>query len=88
MNSNSPTAILEGMIEYLKPDDNYIDNSHEMLSPRQVSEELKLHINTVYRIISTCQLRVYNLSVGRDKTYYRIKREDLQDYLDERYCVR
>ena len=88
MNSNSPTAILDSMIQSLKPDDKYIDDSHQMLSPRQVAEELKLHINTVYRIIGTGQLRAYNLSSGRDKTYYRISREDMNDYLEERYCVK
>ena len=85
MNSDSPIAILDRLIEDIKPEQ---INSHEMLSPGQVAEELKLHINTVYRIISTGQLRVYNLSCGGDKTYYRIKREDLDDYLDERYSVR
>ena len=86
MKSNSSMAILEGLIEDIKTDT--IDDSYEMLSPRQVAKELNLHINTVYRIISTGQLRVYNLSVGRDKTYYRISREDLEDYLHERYCVK
>ena len=84
MNCDSPIAIIDSMIESLKP--NSINDSYELLSPKEVGEILKLHINTVYRIISTGQLRAYNLSSGRDKTYYRIKREDLEDYLEERYC--
>ena len=69
-------------------DDNYIDDSHELLSPKQVAEYLGMHINSIYRIIGSGQLRAYNLSSGRDKTFYRIKRGDLENYLEERYCVR
>ena len=86
MNSNSSMAILGGMIQSLKP--NNIDDRYQLLSPKEVGEMLKLHINTVYRIIGNGQLRAYNLSSGRDKTYYRIRREDLDDYLSERYCAR
>ena len=48
-------------------------------------EELNLHINTVYKIIQRGDLRVYNLSVegGRDK-YFRIRRDDLEAYLESR----
>ena len=84
MNNDNPIEIIDSMIESLKTDD--IDNSMELLSQRQVSEELTLHINTVYRIISTGQLRVYNLS-SRQKSYYRISREDMQEYLSERYSI-
>lgn len=88
MNSNNPIAILDGMIESLKSDDNYIDDGHEMLSPGQVAGELKLHIGTVYKLIGDGQLKAYNLSSGNRKTYYRIRRVDLENYLEERYCVR
>ena len=84
MNNTNPMAILDSMIESLKTDD--IDDSHEMLSPREVAGELKLHINTVYRIIGSGQMRAYDLSSGR-KTYYRIRRVDMENYLEERYCV-
>ena len=56
-----------------------------LLSPTQVAEELNLHINTIYKIIQRGDLRVYNLSVegGRDK-YFRIRRDDLESYLESR----
>lgn len=62
--------------------------NRNLLSPREVAEELKLHINTVYKIISDGQLKAYNLSSGDRKTYYRIRRVDLENYLEERYCLR
>jgi len=80
--------LIDEMQRSLNIDDNYIDDSFELLSPKEVGGILKLHINTIYRIIGSGQLRAYNLSSGRDKTFYRIKREDLENYLDERYCVR
>ena len=56
-----------------------------LLSPTEVAEELNLHVNTVYKIIQRGDLRVYNLSVdgGRDK-YFRIRRDDLESYLESR----
>jgi excisionase family DNA binding protein len=56
-----------------------------LLSPTQVAEELNLHVNTVYKIIQRGHLTVYNLSVegGGDK-YFRIRRDDLEDYLESR----
>lgn len=87
MKTRTPLPTLEQLIQSLKTDD-FEDDSHEMLSPREVSEEIKLHINTVYRIIQTGQLKAYDLSIGSRKTYYRIKRVDLENYLEERYCVR
>ena len=87
MNNKTSIPILDNLIKSLKQDD-YIDDSQEMLSPREVAEELKMHINTIYGIIGTGQLKAYNLSMGDRKTYYRIKRVDLENYLEERYCVR
>jgi excisionase family DNA binding protein len=56
-----------------------------LLSPTEVAEELNLHINTIYKIIQRGHLTVYNLSVegGRDK-YFRIRRDDLESYLESR----
>ena len=57
----------------------------EWLAPSQVAQELGMHINTIYRIIQSGQLVVYDLTVGRGgKTYYRIKRSDFEDWLDGR----
>ena len=54
----------------------------QWLSPREVAEELGLHINTVYKIIQSGRLAVYNITVGSgDKTYYRIRRSDLEEWL-------
>ena len=77
--------ILDNLIQSLKTDD-FEDDSHEMLSPKEVAEELKLHINSVYRIIGDGQLKAYNLSSGSRKTFYRVRRVDLENYLEERYC--
>ena len=87
MKSKTSIPILDSLIQSLKQDD-YIDDSQEMLSPTQVAKELGMHINTIYGIIQTGQLKVYNLSMGDRKNYYRIKRVDLENYLEERYCVR
>ena len=56
----------------------------EWLSPRQIADELNMHIGTIYRFIQAGQLPVYDLTVGKNgKTYYRIKRSDFEDWLDE-----
>ena len=66
------------------------DGSEDMekqqwLSPTQIADELNMHINTIYRFIQSGQLPVYDLTVGRNgKTYYRIKRSDFEDWLDDR----
>ena len=87
MKSKTTIPILDSLIQSLKTDD-FVDDSYELLSPKEVAEELKLHINTVYQIIGSGLLKSYNLSSGSRKTYYRIKRVDLENYLEERYCVR
>ena len=86
MKTKSLLPKLDTLIQSLKTEE--IDDTYEMLSPTQVASELKLHINTVYRIIGSGQLKAYNLSSGNSKTYYRVKRVDLENYLDDRYYVR
>ena len=57
----------------------------EWLSPTQIANELGMHINTIYRLIQSKQFPVYDLTVGRNgKTYYRIKRSDLEGWLYDR----
>ena len=57
----------------------------EWLSPTQIANELGMHINTIYRFIQSKQFPVYDLTVGRNgKTYYRIKRSDLEGWLYDR----
>ena len=59
----------------------------EWLAPSQVAEELSMHINTIYRLIQSGELGAYNLILGsRGRKYYRIKRSDLEDWLDMRRC--
>ena len=78
--------LISEMQKQLNLPDDYQDDSDEMLSPRQVAKYLNLHINSVYRLIQNQSLKVYNLSVGERKTYYRIRRIDIENYLEERYC--
>ena len=49
MKAQISIPILDSMIQSLKTDD-FVDNSHELLSPTQVATELGMHINTIYRI--------------------------------------
>lgn len=60
--------------------------SCEWLSASQVGKELGLHINTVYKILQSGELRSFNCSVAGKKNYYRIRRDDLENYLEQRYC--
>ncbi|MGI6124322.1 MAG: helix-turn-helix domain-containing protein [Acetivibrionales bacterium] len=55
----------------------------EWLSPQRISEELTVHLNSVYRWIRSKELAAYNL--GKEgKTYYRIRRSDLEHWLEKR----
>ena len=57
----------------------------QWLSPQQIADELGMHINTIYRFIQSGQLPVYDLTVSCSrKTYYRIKRSDLEGWLESR----
>jgi len=51
----------------------------EWLTLAQIAEELKLHIETVREWVRTKRLTAYR--VGRD---YRVKRVDLDKFLEER----
>ncbi len=86
MKSKTSIPILEDLIHSLHTDD--MDYSYEFLSPTQVAKELGMHVGTIYKIIKSGKLKAYDLSAGDRKTYYRIKRDDLENYLEERYCVR
>ena len=57
----------------------------EWLTPRQLSKELQVAQSSVYRWIRSGELRAYDLSSGiMGKTYYRIKRSDIDNWLEER----
>ena len=85
MKTQASITILDSLIQSLRCDD--IDESrHEMLKPKEVAEELGMHINTIYRIIQKGELKSYNCSVDGRRNYYRIRRVDLENYFEERYC--
>ena len=58
--------------------------SQMWLTPAEVGEELGLHINTVYRMIQKGELPVYNCSLVEGTVRYKVKREDLQEYMERR----
>ena len=51
----------------------------EWLTLQQIADELQLHIETVREWVRTKRLTAYR--VGRD---YRVKRTDLNEFLEER----
>lgn len=55
----------------------------EWLSPTAVSEELSVHINSVYRWIKSRELPAYDLGT-EGKRYYRVRRIDLERWLDKK----
>ena len=61
------------------------EDPEQWLSPSAVADELDMHINTIYRILQSKELPAYDLKVGpSQRTYYRIKRSDLEDWLASR----
>jgi len=85
MKTTTLSSVLDGLKESLHLDANP-KNGDVWLSPTQIAKDLGLHINTIYKIIQSGELRVHNLSVDGCRNYYRIKKEDLDDYLERRYC--
>ena len=57
---------------------------HEWLSPAQMAEELDLHPNTVYKILRRREFPVYDVTVAGGSRYYRVKRSDLEQWLESR----
>jgi excisionase family DNA binding protein len=58
---------------------NYRGCTLEWLTLQEIADELKLHIETVRERVRTKRLTAYR--VGRD---YRVKRSDLDKFLEER----
>lgn len=71
------------LIDLINPNYSETETKEQWLSPRQIAKELGLHIGTVYHIIGSEDLAVYNISIGK-KTYYRIKRSDMDLWLEGR----
>jgi excisionase family DNA binding protein len=57
-----------------------VQTDEELLKPKQVADELQLHILTVYRYIRQEKLRVVRLSARE----FRIRRSELKRFLRER----
>ena len=79
----TPSDLIDSLNRELE---NQPEEQEEWLSPQAIAEELNLHINTVYRMCQSGQLPVYNLTIGKTGTkyYYRVKRSDLDNWLEER----
>jgi excisionase family DNA binding protein len=84
MKSLNETKTVGDLIDLINPGDGRNEPRKQWLAPRQISKELGLHVGTVYHIIQTEELPVYNITVGRTKTYYRIKRSDMDLWLEGR----
>ena len=79
----TPSTTLSNFIDVLRT--SYENDKDEWLSPSRVATELGMHINTIYKIIQKGELVTYNLIVGNNgRAYYRIRRSDLQDWLESR----
>lgn len=79
------TKTVGDLIDLIKPDYSENETRDQWLSPRQIATELGLHVGTVYHILKTEELAVYNITVGKTgKTYYRVKRSDMDTWLEGR----
>lgn len=56
----------------------------QWISPSQMGELLNLHINTVYRILQQNEIPVYDMTVSGGKRYFRIRRRDMEEWLESR----
>ena len=83
MKTKAYNPILDNLIQSLRCDD-VDDGRHEWLTINDVCRELQIHPNTCYRIVQKGELRSFNCSVDGMKNFYRIRRCDLDDYLDGR----
>ena len=84
MKTNTFCSTLDTLINSLNQGDT--SDIEEWLTTKQIASELQLHINTVLRIIHSGKLKAYNIGLEGRRSYYRIKRSDLEEYLDQRYC--
>jgi len=81
MSNNTMYLEIGELLNCLKEDSK---NSHKWLTPAQVGEELGIHINTVYRLLKQGELPVYNFGLDTEKVRYKVKRSDLQEYIERR----
>jgi excisionase family DNA binding protein len=85
MKTSPSSTVLSGMINQLKAGLGSQEQTEAWLTPRSVSRELGVNLNSVYRWIATGELRAYDLSTGETgKAYYRVRRRDLEDWLSDR----
>ena len=82
MTTQTLMSCFDDLISEIKGED---FNESEFLSCNQAAKVLGVHINTVYKIIATGQLPVYDLALREgQKTYYRIHKSDLCNWLEGR----
>jgi len=86
MKTTTLSAVLGDLKESLGLNEN--QKTRDMwLTSNDVCLELQIHPNTLYRIIKSGQLKTHSITVAKNsKRNYRIRREDLDDYLKRRYC--
>jgi excisionase family DNA binding protein len=82
---HTSTNTLSDLIYRLKSGCESQYEREEWLSPKQLSNELGVNLNSVYRWIKSGELRAYDLSMGpMGKTYYRIRKSDVDKWLEDR----
>jgi len=75
------------LIDDLSKDLGLTVKADEWLTSNEVCQHLKIHPNTLYRMISTGQLAAYSITISEGgKRVYRIRQADLDEYLNHRYC--
>jgi len=85
MQTKTQAKKLGELLDELSDEIRGVNVKDEWLSPKQVAEELQMHQNTVYRIIGSGQLPVYDLAIVKQgKRCYRIRRSDMDNWLKDR----
>ena len=55
--------------------------TNDILTPKEVAEELRTDIYQVYKLINSGKLKAYNIGDGKERRYFRIFRRDLEEFL-------
>ncbi len=62
--------------------------ANQLLTPEEAARELKVSAEQVRALIRKGRLPAVNLGTGKKRPLYRIARQDLEDFLMDRYEVR
>ena len=57
----------------------------QLLTPEEAANELKVSAEQVRALIRTDRLPAINVGTGKKRPLYRITRQDLEDFLTDRY---